>query len=129
MDKEKDKNKLPSPPARVTENEYLELAKSFQEIVTEKNGKIKALEVKVDQAHEKVELLLQTKSTLRRGYMRALNELAELKLPRDRRAKFATRLVHNLVDLHSFIMNENVLDDIEAMTDMSSSEEDEEDED
>jgi len=95
--------------------------------MNEKFKEIKELKNKKQTLENRVVELTQTRATLRRGYLRCLHELAEVRLPRTRLADFKIRAVHNLVDLHSFICNEDVLDDIEGVSDTDSTDSEDDD--
>ena len=119
------KMEKPEPPGRVTEGEYLLLAKCFQEQMHAKIEEIAQLKKQVSTMEVHVNDLLAVRATLRRGYLRAINDLARAKLPPSRRAEFEDQQTHRLVDLHGFIMNEDILNDIEPLSESESETDDE----
>ena len=100
---------------RLTENEYLELAKSFQKLMKEKFLEIEQLNNKVVALESDLENAFDLRNNIEKGYYRAINELAHERFRGEMLAKFRRKASGALLELHSFVSNENI-DDSESET-------------
>ena len=101
---------------RTTENEYIELSKSFQTVLNEKYNEISQLKRQVKNLEDKLYYATKGRDLLRQCYLRSISELADERLRGERLAEYKTRSDKALTDLHSFVVNENVrsLDNYES---------------
>ena len=113
----------------VTEIQYMELAKNFQQLMNEKFTEIKKLKLKLEQSDQKLEQLLLSHSAMRRGYLRCIHELAERSLGNNRLSEFKIRSHKSIIGLHSFVTNMDVygavMDEPEESSSSSETEEEE----
>ena len=93
---------------KITENQYLELAKSFQVLMKEKFTEIACLKSKNEKLRKLLKSERKDRLTLRQAYLRCIDELARERLQGPRVGEFRRMLVDSLTSLHSFVVNEEV---------------------
>lgn len=93
---------------RTTENEYIELSRSFQTVLNEKFEEINRLKRRTRDLEDKLEEATHGRHLLKQCYLRSISELATERLRGKRLEEFKRRSQRMLTDLHGFVVNDDV---------------------